>query len=103
MSVLAEKTEAGAVARGEVMSKVMDTTADYLSMLECRWQDEKEYEPFSDYIEAFRKFLAAKCPDVVLIEGRKGKPFGFIIQPAGFPFRVLLFATARHVGWKVSR
>ncbi len=58
----------------EEMAKIInDVHGNFLFSLYERWQDEKEYEDFSDYAEVFKK----KVPET--IKGTK-KPFGFMIK-----------------------
>ena len=71
----------------EVKTKInafMDASADRMCYLYGRWQDEKEYEDFNDYIDAMRKML----PDGFKFEGATKMPFGvrFSIEGSGVYF-----------------
>lgn len=57
----------------DMAKKVLDEYSNLLYNLYERWQDEKEYEDFNDYVEAFKKHI----PET--IKGTR-RPFGFHIK-----------------------
>jgi hypothetical protein len=59
--------------KAEMANCINEKHSNMLFNLYGRWQDEKEYEDFDDYVSAFKKYV----PSVV--KGLK-KPFGFVIK-----------------------
>jgi hypothetical protein len=49
----------------------LDDTVRFFSYLYERWQDEREYEDFNEYVESMRKKLGDKVTDVKMTK----KPF----------------------------
>ena len=67
---------------------------DRLVYLHDRWQDEREYEDWKDYIDAMRKIVPA---DTTFVKASK-RPFGFEVKTKdgnGFSF----FVTATQAGF----
>lgn len=78
------------------INEVFSAKADFLATLRDRWQDEKEYEDFADYVEAMKKALPA---DIHLVKMTKS-PFGFTFTVDNQPGAVYeMRATARQVRW----
>ena len=61
---------------------------DYLY---CRWQDEKEYEDFNQYVSAMMKYMPS---DSTLVKGTK-RPFGVIINYGGTEIHIALKLTSK--------
>ena len=75
-------------AEKENINKVLnDSNAirkfDYLYW---RWQDEKQYEDFNDYVEAMMKFMPSGA---TLVKGSK-RPFGVTIKYGGQKVQISL-------------
>lgn len=54
-------------------SEFFNSIAPYVDYLAQRWQDEHEYEPWTDYVEAIEK----KMPEGYTLLEMKKHPFGF--------------------------
>ena len=84
-----------------LMGKMVDT----LSYLYCRWQDEKEYEQFSDYVTRMKTVFANKIKDIpmnnaVFVKGQK-RPFGFQYDFEGW--KVTLSVNSTEIKWKANK
>lgn len=66
-----------------------------LGYLRDRWQDEREYEDWSDYVEAMKKLTP---PEMAFVKATKA-PFGFVVKGAngGFQFT----ASANKAGFSI--
>jgi len=67
-----------------------------LEYLHDRWQDEKEYENWTDYVDVMRKLTP---PETEFVKATK-RPFGFEVKTksgGGFSF----FASARQAGFNI--
>ena len=90
-----EITKSKIVAFHEVFS-------DFLFPLYWRWQDEKEYEDWDDYVKVMKtKFdsliIEKQMTNAVYYSCGK-RPFGIRFDFEGF--RVTLYANSTHYGWK---
>lgn len=70
-----------AKGREKISQLLLDKVEDMLDYLYERWQDEKEYEDFSDYEKVMRDAVGDG-----FIKATK-RPFGFITQIEGFPYK----------------
>jgi len=61
------------MTRQEMAKNINANFSNLMFNLYERWQDEKEYEDFNDYVETFKKHI----PET--IKGLK-RPFGFIVK-----------------------
>lgn len=100
ISILSEKSAAGVSARSKVMDGIVRKVGDTLANLYGRWLDEREHENFADYA----KVMADMCQtfDCKFIKASK-RPFGFTIQPNGFPYAVLVSVNTNSIGWKAVK
>lgn len=83
-----------AESRAEIMKLLVRRVEDVLCNLYNRWQDEKENEDFSDYEKVMSDMV-----DHGFVKGTK-RPFGFIVQMDGFPYRSQVFVNSRCISWK---
>jgi len=67
---------------------------DRLQYLHDRWQDERAYEPWADYVEAMRKLAPAETEFVKATK----RPFGFEVHTKR-GLGVRFFASATRVGF----
>ncbi len=79
-----------------------DSMSDTLYLLYWRWQDEKEYEDWNDYISVMKKkfetlIVSNNMQNAVYFSCGK-RPFGIRFDFEGF--RVTLFVNSTHFGWK---
>lgn len=83
----------------QALSDSINTT---LCNLYSRWQDEKEYEDWNDYIAHMKKIFEAMIVSNTMTNAvyySCGKrPFGLTFDFEGF--RVKLYANSTHCGWK---
>ncbi len=77
--------------------------ADFLGDLYGRWQDEKEYEDFNDYVGVMKKMILARSPKMTTFVRGSKRPFGITIQIPGFPYKVQVVVGSRHVGWQAVK
>lgn len=101
MTTLTIFVQTPAVLMNEYSAMVKDL-APTLGNLWSRWQDEKEYEDFDEYVGVMEKKLAEARPDgaYVLVRGYKA-PFGFAFTHRDMPtatYRVTV--NSRSMGWK---
>jgi hypothetical protein len=75
-------TEPTPIADQEVLSRVLDARADSMGMLADRWQDEKEYEDWSDYENVMKGWV----PEGFTFERTQKSPFGMIFSKDGRRF-----------------
>lgn len=73
--------------------------SDHLAYLRSRWQDEKEYEDFNDYIKAIKDTF----PGYNLQKFKKS-PFSFVIKfdDPKLP-EMLVKITSRDISWTVNK
>jgi hypothetical protein len=83
----------------KVLSVWMEANHQRLAYLFDRWQDEKEYEEWSDYAMAMQKMVESLQPTFVILKYLK-RPFGITFHPKSNSKRYIIFATAKHVGWR---
>jgi hypothetical protein len=79
-----------------IINKMFKDIEDLLSNLHFRWQCEKEYEDFKDYVDIIKKALP---PQIILKDVTK-RPFGFRFRVKGFEealYHVKL--TTKTYGW----
>lgn len=71
---------------------------DTLDYLECRWQDEREYEDFAEY----QKVLKTKIEEqgYAFVKATK-RPFG-VVAKSSTGHEVHFFAKANGFGWKAK-
>jgi hypothetical protein len=75
-----------------------------MEMLWGRWQDEKEYEDFQDYVDHLNKVLEAMkkqtmTTNAVFVKMQK-RPFQFVFDFEGW--RVSFKMTARQYSWRAT-
>ena len=76
-------------------NSIFDQVIDKITYLYCRWQDEKDYEDFDDYVKEARKSVEKANGNFVKMTKR---PFGVTISIG--QVRVLISVTSRQLGWK---
>ena len=81
-------------SRAKTMEKLLDKTTSLISYLYGRWQDEKEYEDFGDYAKAIQIEVGS-----IFVKATK-RPFGFIVDIPGFPYKVQIYINQKAIGWK---
>jgi hypothetical protein len=64
-----------------------------LEALYSRWQDEKEFEDFNDYLEHAKKYWRGGGQ---VIGGKKNK-FGFVVLDPTLPFTVILYFEGQNI------
>jgi hypothetical protein len=67
-----------------------------LACLRDRWQDERAYEDFADYVKA----AEAMVPDDFAFHALTKSPFALRFSVDGFDAQYALVANARSVAWK---
>lgn len=70
-----------------------------------RWQNEKEYENWDDYIEHIKKLFAkmqkfTNTTNAVFVKASK-RPFGFTFDFEGW--QVVLYVKSNSYGWKAKK
>lgn len=80
--------------RAKVMDRLIDKVEKKLVYLYERWQDEKEHEDFSDYGKAIKEEVGR---EFVMATKR---PFGFIVQMKGFPYKTQISVDRGCISWK---
>ena len=75
-----------------------------MEMLYCRWQDEKEYEDFQDYIDHLKKIFETmkketKTRNAVFVQMQK-RPFQIIFDFEGWT--VSFKMTAKQYSWRAT-
>lgn len=83
--------------RSKIMGDLVDKTAEHISYLWGRWQDEKKYEDFNEYIKSFKDKLKEIDPKAELIS--MTKKFAITIKMPGFPYNPIIRVTSKHIGW----
>ena len=73
--------------------------ADYFGYLRERWKDEKEYEDFADYREAFTKNLPQGAKFVSMTQS----PFAACFTFGGFQYKMKATAAAVTISRKAVR
>ena len=84
--------------RAKIMGNLVDKTAEHLSYLQSRWQDEKKYEDFNDYIKSFKDKVKEVLPMAEVLS--MTKKFEITIKVPGFPYNPIIYMTSKHIGWK---
>lgn len=74
---------------------ITDSVIDRVAQLACRWQDEKEFEDWADYVTELKKLVPSDC---AFVRAQKSK-FGFIfkLNENGGLYRI--YCGARAGGW----
>lgn len=75
---------------------------DKLAYLYQRWQDEKEYEDFNDYVKFMKTSIFPNIAQYfTFVKGSK-RPFGLVIETIrkDNPNKYIVYSTAKEVGWK---
>lgn len=86
-------------ATKELVSKLMRDSEPRLSQLYYRWQDERAYEDFRDYVAEMRKIVDAfGGGKFEFVSGHKGT-FGYRVIHDGRTYHIYL--TAQNIGWKL--
>jgi hypothetical protein len=70
-----------------------------ISYLFERWQCEKEFEDWSDYVAAMKKNLPSDCEFVKCSK----KPFGIVFKINGCDSKFISLATATYTQWKMAK
>jgi uncharacterized protein YeeX (DUF496 family) len=87
------------------VNDLMDKMGERLVYLYDRWQDEKEYEDFQDYIDAMKKDFEKYCKEAIMSNAvfvKVGKrPFGVTYDFEGW--RVVLSSNASCVKWSAKK
>jgi hypothetical protein len=94
--LLMQNTNEGAKARADIVDPICDSVNELLQNLDCRWQDEKQYEDFNDYIKAMKDHILPKCPTGSIFVRAHKVPFGITVRIPGFPYDVQFSSS----GWK---
>ena len=93
--MLAETADQRAAFMDDLLNKVGGT----LENLWCRWQDEQDYEDFSEYKTIMQKHMLDKAPDgseVVKIQN-----FFIHVKIPGFPYIAVVYINSGGMfGWK---
>jgi len=79
--------------RKEIMGQLVEKVAETMCSLYDRWQDEKDYEEFSDYAKAMKKEVGSG-----FVKATK-RPFGFIVQMEGFPYKARVSVNSQSISW----
>lgn len=92
------------VEENELVSKVLQSCHERLGYLYGRWQDEKEYEEWSDYAMVMQKMAEPLQPLFRIIRYSK-RPFGIVFKTRRMnnPTVYVMYADSKHVGWKAIR
>ena len=84
------------------VNKLNDAISDTLCSLYWRWQNEKEYEDWNDYVSVMQKKF-----ETLIVENNmsnavyfscKRRPFGIVFDFEGFRFT--MYANSKSYGWK---
>jgi len=75
---------------------------EFLTNLYCRWQDEKEYEDWNDYVsvmkQKFETLIAENNMSNAVYYSCGKRPFGIKFDFEGF--RITLYVNSTSYGWK---
>lgn len=77
------------------INAMVDSLAELLAQLWCRWQDEREYEDIAEY----RAVIKAKLPKGFTMLTMSKRPFGFTFS-IGTEAVYRVSVTARSYGWR---
>ena len=78
------------------LTQVLNEIGEHLSYLYYRWQDEKEYEDFSEYAESAKKML----PEDFIYTGMKKRPFKVEFTYDGF--KGFFTVNSKSLAWKLT-
>lgn len=73
--------EISKMSRKEMANHINEIHSELLFSLYERWQDERDYEDFNDYIKRFKKSIKE------IVSGSK-RPFGFVVRCSDGDLRV---------------
>ena len=83
----------------------MNVMEDILINLYYRWQDEKDYEDFKDYIDKMKRDFDTEIKENYMMNAvfvkASQKPFGITFDFEGW--RIVLSVNSQHVKWKAKR
>jgi len=104
MSIKDRKMAMNEITKSKV-NDIMTAMEKTLVYLYGRWQDEKEYENWDDYIAYMKKLFAemqksTNTTNAVFAKASK-RPFGFTFDFEGW--QVVLYIKARSYGWKAKK
>lgn len=77
------------------INNMFDAVSNQISMIYYRWQEEKEFEDFDEYISLVKNIM----PDGFVVTGGSQKPFGFKFN-IGTEAEYFLKAKAKSVSWE---
>jgi hypothetical protein len=98
------------VVKSDLNGFINSEAAEKLGYLWSRWQDEKEYEPFTEYEKVMKQLLdgaaASSLTPGTQLEFVKGtkRPFGFQCKHPLVPNHVFAVTiTSNSIGWKAIK
>lgn len=87
----------------EAITKSLNTliqqSGERLGYLHDRWQDEKEYEDFAEYVNVMKSIT----PSPFTFVKATRKPFGFVLKHPDATVSFQIFANSRSCSWKAFR
>jgi predicted esterase len=83
------------------LNKVLDSISNRMSYLFDRWQDEKEYEDWNDYIKEIKK-VAESVEGMQLITVLNQTEFGFIGYYNGNNIKVYCSDVGGDIGLRIT-
>ncbi len=86
--------------RAEILNHLIQKTSDHLFYLYDRWQDEKKYEDFEDYIKSIKEKFKAILPEAEVVSVTK--KFHITLELPLFPYRPIVYVNSKSIGWKSS-
>ena len=92
-----EQTEAGRKERVRVVNEIINKNLEAMENLYMRWQEEKQYEDFKDYIKEFKKIFGD-----MYVKASK-RPFGVILNIKDFPYKIQFNIISRGYEWRQVR
>jgi hypothetical protein len=75
--------------RAKFMDEFMDKIEKTFITLWSRWQDEKQFEDFKDYIKAMKDFIKKNYGDQVTVVSMT-KAFKMVVEIKGFPYKPII-------------
>jgi len=92
------------ITNNKIMT-LFEALTDRLSYLYGRWQDEKEYEEFQEYINNLCKFFEKvkkehKISNAIFVKMQK-RPFQFVFDFEGYT--VNFYINSKKLGWKAKK
>ncbi|RLI48952.1 MAG: hypothetical protein DRP09_21050 [Candidatus Thorarchaeota archaeon] len=85
-----------------ITNTIMENMEKTLVYLYCRWQDEKEYEDWQDYVDIMKKDLKEKAgvSNVFFVKASK-RPFGLTFDFEGW--QITLSVNSTSIRWKAKK